>query len=119
MVGKITPNYIEIRQGDSFTILFQFKNEKKFIDISGANLKMQIKNKSNGKSLVFKQGIIDDAANGKAHISILPEDTINLRTDNEYVTDIQITFANGEVHTVYPQNIRQVASFIVSQHVTE
>ena len=45
MVGKITPNYIEVRQGDSFTILLQFKDEKiGFIDISGSLLKMFVKN---------------------------------------------------------------------------
>lgn len=36
-----------------------------------------------------------------------------------YVTDIQITFANGEVHTIYPQDINKVAAFIVSKNVTE
>ena len=43
MVGRIMPNFIEVRQGDSFTIQLQFKDENGFIDISGACLKMQIK----------------------------------------------------------------------------
>ena len=119
MVGIITPNYIKIRQGDNFNILLQFKDEDKFIDISNSSLKMYVKNKFDNRTVLIKQGIIDDAVNGKSHISIVPEDTLRLKITDEYITDIQITFANGETHTVYPQNISQVASFIISQHVTE
>ena len=119
MVGKITPNYIEVRQGDSFTILFQFKDEKKAINITDSILKMYVKNKADEKTVIIKQGIIDDGINGKAHISIVPEDTKKLNVTDEFVTDIQITFTNGETHTIYPQAISKVASFIVSKHVTE
>ncbi|MBE6467067.1 MAG: hypothetical protein E7004_00535 [Alphaproteobacteria bacterium] len=119
MVGKITPNYIEVRQGDNFSILLQFKDEDKFIDISGSVLKMFVKNKADGKTVLIKQGIIDDGERGKSHISILPEDTKKLNVKDEFITDIQITFANGETHTIYPQSIGQVAAFIVTQHVTE
>lgn len=120
MVGKITPNYIEVRQGDSFTILLQFKDEKiGFIDISGSLLKMFVKNKADNKTVLIKQGVIDDGINGKAHISIIPEDTVKLNIEDDFITDIQITFANGETHTIYPQLISQVASFIVTQQVTE
>ncbi|MBR2923206.1 MAG: hypothetical protein IKC10_07825 [Alphaproteobacteria bacterium] len=119
MVGTITPNYIKIRQGDNFTVLFQFKDENKFIDISGSTLKMYVKNKADNKTVLIKQGVVDDGINGKAHIAILPEDTIKLNINNEYITDVQITFGNGETHTIYPQNLSQVASFIITQHVTE
>ena len=119
MVGKITPNYITVRQGDSFTILLQFKDDKNFINIDGSVLKMYVKNKADLKNILVKQGVVDDAEKGKAHISIMPEDTLKLKIQDEYITDIQITFANGETHTIYPQNINSVASFIVSQHVTE
>lgn len=119
MVGKITPNYIEVRQGDNFTILLQFKDEEKAINITNSVLKMYVKNKADEKTIIIKQGIIDDGVNGKAHISIVPEDTKKLNVKDEFVTDIQITFANGETHTIYPQDISRVASFIVSQHVTE
>ena len=39
MSGKITPNYIAVRKGDSFTIRFQFKCGNEFVDISGSSLK--------------------------------------------------------------------------------
>ena len=119
MVGKIMPNHIEIRQGDSFTILLQFKDRNNPINISNSILKMSVKNKADGKTVITKHGIIDDAIKGKAHISIQPEDTKKLNVTDEFITDIQITFANGETHTIYPQTVGKVASFIVSQHVTE
>ena len=119
MVGKIMPNYITVRQGDSFTILLQFKDDKNFTNINNSVLKMYVKNKMSNKNVLVKHGTIDDAENGKAHISIVPEDTLKLSPADEYITDIQITFANGETHTIYPQNINTVASFIISQHVTE
>ncbi len=119
MVGKITPNYIEVRQGDSFTILLQFKDETKPINITDSILKMQVKNKDDLRTVITKLGIIDDGVKGKAHIAIIPEDTKKLNVKDEFVTDIQITFANGETHTIYPQAINKVASFIVSQHITE
>ena len=119
MVGRIMPNFIEVRQGDSFTIQLQFKDENGFIDISGAYLKMQIKTGNDNKTLINKIGVIDDALKGKAHIAITPEDTKKISPNNDYITDIQITFKNGEVHTIYPQDINQVAKFIISQNVTE
>ena len=121
MVGKITPNYIEVRQGDNFTILLQFKDEKKggSVDLTDAALKMQIRNKEDNKVVLTKTGSIDDSLKGKASISIVPNDTKNLNISREYITDIQVTFGNGEVHTIYPAEVSKVAAFIVSQNVTE
>lgn len=119
MVGRILPQMIEVRQGDSFTIPLQFKGRDGFIDITGSVLKMEVRNSIDNKVLFSKKGIIDDGIRGKAHVSIAPLDTKNLSPQGEYITDIQITFANGEVHTVYPGDVSKVASFVVSQNVTE
>lgn len=119
MSGKITPNYIAIRKGDSFTIRFQFKCGNEFVDINGSSLKMQVKNQSDKKTVLTKLGFIDDALKGKAHIGLLPEDTQRLNCDNNYLVDIKITFANGEVHTFYPQDVNKSASFIISENITE
>ena len=119
MSGKITPNYIAVRKGDNFTIRFQFKCGKEFVDINGSSLKMQVKNQSDKKTILIKQGFIDDAIKGKAHIAILPEDTQKLSGSDSYWVDIQITFANGEVHTFYPQDVNKLASFIVAENITE
>ena len=119
MTGRISPNFIEVRQGDSFNIILQFKDEQNFIDISGSSIKMQVRNCKDKKIAFTKIGEIDDAIKGKAHISLIPADTKNLDLETDYVTDIQITFANGEVHTIYPQDCNRVASFIITQNVTE
>ncbi len=121
MVGKIMPHYIEIRQGDSFNIALQFKNHQagEFINLSGSVLKMQVRTKADNRLVLTKQGSIDDAAKGKASINITPNDTKGLNLDEEYVTDIQITFANGEVHTVYPAGVADVAAFIITPNITE
>lgn len=119
MVGRILPQFIEVRQGDSFTIPLQFKGRDGLIDLTGASLKMQVRNREDNKVLLTKIGSIDDALKGKASLSILPSDTKNLLPRGDYITDIQITFGNGEVHTVYPAEVSKVAAFIVSQNVTE
>ena len=119
MVGKIMPQMIEVRQGDSFTILLQFQTDGGVLDITGAELKMQVRNREDNKVLITKNGIIDDAVKGKAHIAIVPADTKNLTAGGDYITDIQASFANGEIHTVYPADVSKVASFVVSQNVTE
>ena len=119
MTGRILPHLIEVRQGDSFTIRLQFRNEKGFIDITGASLKMQVRNRLNNTIVLNKIGEIDDAVKGKAHIGIVPSDTKNLSTAGDYIADIQIVFASGEIHTIYPQDINKFAAFVVSQGVTE
>jgi hypothetical protein len=119
MVGRIMPNFIEVRQGDSFTIPLLFREGKSAVDLTGAVLKMQVRTKDDNKAVISKTGSIDDAVHGKASVQIAPSDTKNLVVGEDYVTDIQITFANGEVHTVYPAQIGQVAAFVVGQNVTE
>lgn len=121
MVGKIMPQYIEVKQGDNFTIRLQFRDHcnGEFINIANASLKMQVRTASDNRIIFTKTGFIDDAAKGKAHIALLPVDTKDLSADEKYVTDIQITFANGEVHTIYPANIATVAAFIITPNVTE
>ncbi len=119
MVGKIMPQLIEVRQGDNFTIQLQFQTEDGLLDITDAELKMQVRNREDNQVLFTKTGVIDDAVKGKAHLAILPTDTKNLAIDGDYVTDIQVLFANGEIHTVYPGDVSKVASFIVSRNVTE
>ena len=119
MVGRILPQMIEVKQGYIFNIQLQFNGSDGFIDIKGSELKIEVRNNIDNKVLLSKKGIIDDAIKGKAHLSIIPADTKNLSSEGEYITDIQITFANGEVHTIYPGDVSKVASFVVSQNVTE
>ena len=121
MSGRIMPDFIEVRQGDNFTIQLQFQDEQsgEYINLTNAALKMQVRQKEDNRVVLTKIGSIDDCEKGKASLNIAPSDTRPLNVGGAYITDIQITFGNGEVHTVYPENISKVAAFIVSQNVTE
>lgn len=107
---------ITVRKGDSFTITIRFKTEQGNLDINGATIKMDVKDMSD-KFLFSKSGEITDSAQGLAAIELTPQDT-NLE-EGDYKTDIQITYANGQVHTIFPQDINKVAYFRVTGQVTE
>lgn len=119
MVGRIRPNAIEVKRGDNFTINLQLKGRNGYINLTGAGLKMQVRTRDEGEVVLTKQGIIDDAARGKAYLSLEPKDTKGLQAGGNYVTDIQMIFGNGEVHTIFPANLSTRAAFIVSPDVTE
>lgn len=116
MAGNILPNLIEIRQGDSFDMPVHFKSDGKDLDITGFLLKMQVRDNA-GKIIISKVGSISDALRGRACISLSATDT-NIAV-GDYVTDIQVTFANGQVHTIFPQNINAVATFRITEQVTK
>ncbi len=116
MSGILNSSGITVRKGDSFTIVIRFKTEQGVLDISGARIKMDVKDASD--TLLFsKSGELTDAINGLAAIELTPQDT-DIEV-GEYKTDIQITYANGQVHTIFPQNINKIGYFRVTNQVTE
>ncbi len=117
MAGYVTQNGIVVRQGDSFDILLQFRNGRgKTLDIEGWSVKMSVFDE-NKKELKFtKEGEIIDAAAGKARIELKPADTALAVGD--YVTDIQVTTDQGDVHTIFPQDINRVGFFRITEQVT-
>lgn len=116
MAGRILSNLIEIRQGDSFDMPIHLKSGGKDLDITGFIFKMQVKDNT-GKVLITKIGDVADAARGRACISLMPVDT-NI-APGDYLTDIQVTFPNGQVHTLFPQKIGAVAVFRITEQVTQ
>lgn len=116
MSGILNSRGITVRKGDSFTIVLRFKTEQGLLDISNAKIKMDVKTMAD-KLLFSKIGEITDAVNGLAAIELTPQDT-NLDV-GDYKTDIQITYADGQVHTIFPQDINKVAYFRVTSQVTE
>ena len=116
MSGILNSSGITVRKGDSFTIALRFRTEQGVLDISGAQIKMDVKDQAD-KLLFSKNGEITDAVNGLAAIELTPQDT-DLDV-GDYKTDIQVTYANGQVHTIFPQNINKVAYFKVTTQVTE
>lgn len=116
MSGRITPTMIEVRQGDSFAINIAVQNNNAAADLTGATVVMQVREKDSGNIVFSVTGTPVDVASGKIALLLTPEQTG--ATVGDYVTDIQITFANGEVHTIYPANISQVATFRITPQVT-
>lgn len=116
MTGILSPKGIMVRKGDSFTIAMQFKTSSGSLDISGAKIKMEVRD-ADERVLMTKVAEITDAVNGRAAIELTPEDTD--LDPGEYKTDIQTTYANGQVHTIYPQKVCKVACFKITPHVTE
>ena len=106
MVGTISSFMITVRKGDSFDIVFQMKAD---------GVKMNVKD---GDFLKFtKKGEMFEPENGKFRIKLTPKET-NLAV-GEYKTDVQIKLKNGDIHTIYPEDVNRVAVFKVTADVTE
>ncbi len=117
MTGYVTRNGIVVRQGDSFDIVLQFRNAQgKPVNIEDWSIKMSVCEQSQGKEKFSKTGEVIDAASGKARIELKPTDTS--LTAGDYVTDIQVTTDQGDVHTIFPQDINQVGVFRITEQVT-
>ncbi len=117
MSGKLTSNGITVRRGDSFNIVMQFKTPYQNFDLTNSEIRMSVRNPQSGKTLFpSKSAEIIDASGGKARLVITAADT-NV-APGEYETDIQITLPNGDVHTIYPQNLCKPAYFIITPDVT-
>ncbi|MBO7556832.1 MAG: BppU family phage baseplate upper protein, partial [Alphaproteobacteria bacterium] len=112
MTGMMTRNGILIRQGDSYDIAMHFKSKNgDDFDISGAQISFNVKNES---ALLFAiAGELVEPKRGKALIKILPQHT-NIDA-GKYEANIKIVFANGDVHTIFPQDITQNAVFEISE----
>jgi len=117
MAGQMTGNKIIVRKGDSFDIVLQFKHgDMQPMDLSQCALKMSVRDRDN--ELMFtKDGEIIEVLAGKARLKLKPSDTDMV--PGIYKTDIQLTLKNGDVHTVFPQDIHQVGAFIVTEEVTQ
>lgn len=117
MAGQMTRNKIVVRKGDSFDVVMQFRHgELQPMDLSQCFLTMSVR-RQNGELLFTKIGEIIEVLSGKVRLKLLPKDTDI--DPGVYKTDIQLTLKNGDVHTVFPQEINQVGAFIVTEEVTE
>lgn len=116
MTGRIINNLIEVRQGDSYPINIQIKQGGKPVNLTGATLLMQVRDSEN--HLMFSlRGTAIDAAHGKITLLISPTET-NIPV-GDYLTDIQLTTEDGSVNTIFPANVNQVATFRITQQVTQ
>lgn len=116
MTGRIVNNLIEVRQGDSFTINIQVKQNCKPIDLTGSTMLMQVRDKEDNVMFTL-QGTPIDAINGKMALLLSPTET-NIPV-GDYLTDIQITGDDGSVNTIFPANVNQLATFRITQQITQ
>lgn len=117
MSGRITPTMIEVRQGDSFALNLAVNNKCKPMNLTGASVLMQVREKDSGNLLFEVSGTPVDVENGKIALLITPEMTAPAAL-GDYVTDIQVTTAGGDVHTIYPADVNKVATFRITGQVT-
>ncbi|MBR1841039.1 MAG: hypothetical protein IJ778_02805 [Alphaproteobacteria bacterium] len=116
MSGTIQNNLITVRQGDSFAINVCVRDGCKPINLTGATLLMQVRD-AGGNIIFGVTGTDVDVAHGKMALLLTPAETSAAVGD--YVTDIQLTGADGSVNTIYPANVNTIATFRITPQVTE
>lgn len=119
MTGRIIPaaNIIEVRQGDTFVIRLRFKKHNQKIDLSGAQIVMQVRDKNSGQLMFSLEADAVDVSKGIFAFVLTPLQT-NLDI-GEYVTDMQITAKDGTVNTFFPANVNQLGIFRITKQVTK
>ena len=116
MSGRIYRNIIEVRQGDSFNILLEFRHCSKEADLHKAELLMQVRDKDGG--LVFScVGESVEAQKGKMILRLTPEMTA--AEEGDYFCDIQLTTDDGSINTIFPANVNQVGTFRITKQITK
>ncbi len=118
MTGYIYPNadLIAVRQGDTFTIRLQLKKGCEDIDLSKAKINMQVRKIDDNQLMFDLQAADIDIKKGKVALLLTPEQTdIDV---GDYKTDIQLTFDDGTVHTIFPADINKIAIFRITEQVT-
>lgn len=115
MVGRVVGNMIEVRQGDSFVLNIALSRDGQPVDLSGAKLKMQVRDNS-GNLLLTVNGSDVDVADGKMAIELTQEQT--KIPVGDYKTDIQLMTADGAVNTIFPNDVNRVGVFRITQQVT-
>ena len=117
MTGRILQNntIIEVRQGDSFTIRMHFHKDNEDIDLTNAKVNMQVRRSDD--SIVFDLAAVPiEAEKGTVALLLTPTQTNN--DVGDYKTDIQVTFEDGSVNTVFPQDVNKIGVFRITEQVT-
>ncbi|MBP5398894.1 MAG: hypothetical protein J6Y53_00565 [Alphaproteobacteria bacterium] len=114
MTGVMTHDGILIKQGDSYDIAMHFKSKcGGDLDITGASVTLNVKQGED--SVLSIAGEIVEPLKGLAVIKITPQHTsIDVGV---YEANIKVVFANGDVHTIFPQDITKNAIFEIAEGV--
>jgi hypothetical protein len=117
MTGRILQNgnIIEVKQGDSFTIVMKITKNNSKINLSGARVDMQVRN--NEDTIMFNLSSTPiDAENGRFVLSISPAHT-NIPIGS-YRTDIKLITPDGGVNTIFPADVNKIGIFRVTETIT-
>lgn len=117
MSGAINGNAIIVRQGDSFKIDLCVQKCGRPVDLSGAELLMQVRDKQTQRLMFAVEGTPVDLVNGKIALLITADKT-NIPV-GDYNTDIQLTTSDGSVNTIFPSNVNQIGVFRITEQVTQ
>jgi hypothetical protein len=109
----IKNGYIGLTRGDTARINVDIKSgaNTKYVCVTGDTLKFSVKGSVTDSTYVF-QKVITDFSDG-VQIVIEPADTNSLSV-GVYKYDIQLTLANGDVHTIVPPNKFEVLSEVTT-----
>ena len=117
MAGLMTQNGILIRRGDSFDIVMNFKLKNGDpMNIEGVSVFLVIQS-SKGEFLHKIAAEIINAEKGTARIKIKPQHT--LMDVGFYEVNIKTVLKNGDVHTIFPQDMTANGVFQISEEVTD
>lgn len=112
----VPSNIIEVRKGDTFVINFQINKGCSGVDLEGSTISMCARNKATNAVVLDKQAVGVDMAKGKMALVIEPKDTQNI-TVGDYVCVIKIAFSDGNIHTIFPEDVKKVGIFRVTPSV--
>lgn len=118
MSGTVQNNIITVRQGDSFALNVEIKNGCKPVNLTGATLLMQVRQKDSGNFVFDVNGTAVDVVNGKMAL-IITHDITTAVPVGDYACDIQLTGADGNVDTIFPADVNKVGTFRITPQVTE
>lgn len=117
MTGRILQNgnVIEVRQGDSFTIIMNITKNNSKINLSGARVDMQVRDDEGSVKFNLSSTPID-AENGKFVLSLAPAHT-NIPLGS-YKTDIKLITPDGGVNTIFPADVTKIGILRITESVT-
>ncbi len=118
MTGRIIPNanIIEVRQGDSFSIKINIKKNDEHIDMTGSQIKMQVRGRDDNTLKFTLPATPIDIAKGWFVLLLTPEQTnINV---GDYDVDIELTTPDGSINTIFPSDVKKIGIFRITRQVT-
>lgn len=97
MTAKVSGTTISLTRGDTFRATIDILNPdgSAYVPVNGDSIRFALKkNYKDSDVLIYK-----DISTADLELTIDPEDTKSLKMPSDYVYDIQLTHANGDIDT--------------------